>query len=672
MIMSATESPIRVGLMSPFSGLVELYGPEISWAGQIAANEINEAGGLLGRPFELIIVDDGSLPDTAVPAANRLIDEEGCVAIIGNLLSNSRISVASMVAEPRRIPYLNFSFYEGSIWTRYFFHFAALPNQQIEKMIPYMADKFGLKMFFAGSNYEWPRGSIDAAKRSLSAHGGEVVGEAYFDFGTGNFDGLLDELSKSGADVFVPYFAGSDQTNLLTQFTNKGLKKHMAVVMGHYDEAMVGHLPAEVREGFYSSNTYFMSVDTPENKSYKERLGELPDVTGVWPNGNGVLTNFGEGTYVCVKAFAQAVEMAGTTEAEAVIDALENITVKGPQGTVAMDPATHHAKVNTHLSRCNADGTFEIIQTFEAEPPEIPARYRDQFPGLRQEVEESRKEARDSFLDIVAAKNTSAGFIHTDENGLIVEVNDHASEIFDYSKDEFIGMSIHLLLPPHMREQHKEYFKRFVDSSQTNIAMGKQGDIFGYRKDGSQFPAQAAITKSSREGEARLIATIFDITDIKENVDDLQWQTSHDPLTGLLNRAAMVERLGRALDRSGKSDTTIEIILLDIKGFGDINDRYGFEVGDDVLVFVANALIHTAAKGTTIGRIGGDEFLIICEQKSDECKKRVLSEHLSASLKHGPLADGMHVALEVDFRNISVTGSDKDADQLLTSLYEAA
>jgi len=102
---------IRLGLMPPLTGLVELYGPEISRAARIACEDINERGGVLGRPLELIIEDDGSLPDTAVPAAKRLVDEHGCVAIIGNLLSNSRIAVAAQVAEPRHVPYLNFSFY---------------------------------------------------------------------------------------------------------------------------------------------------------------------------------------------------------------------------------------------------------------------------------------------------------------------------------------------------------------------------------------------------------------------------------------------------------------------------------------------------------------------------------------------------------------------------------
>lgn len=79
-----------------------MYGPEIIWAARIACDEVNEQGGVLGRQLELIIEDDGSLPQTAVPAARKLVDVHQCIAIIGNLLSNSRISVLEQVAEPKR------------------------------------------------------------------------------------------------------------------------------------------------------------------------------------------------------------------------------------------------------------------------------------------------------------------------------------------------------------------------------------------------------------------------------------------------------------------------------------------------------------------------------------------------------------------------------------------
>lgn len=469
--------PIRLGLMPPLTGLVDIYGAEIVCAARIASEEINGRGGVLGRPLELIVEDDGSLPQTALPAALKLADEYRCVALIGNLLSNSRIAVVDQVAEPRRIPLLNFSFYEGSISSRSFFHFAALPNQQIDKMIPYMTEHFGPKMFFADNNYEWPRGSIDAAKRSLQS-----VGEEYLAIGAlqEEIDALLNQVSRSGADVFVPYFAGTDQITPLPRFSELGLKKHMAVVMGHYDEVMVSRLPPQVREGLYSSNTYFMSVDTPENRHYLDLLARQPGIDGIWPHGNGVLTNFGEGTYLCVHAFAKAVAVAGTTEAEQLVNALETIRVTGPQGDVIMDAQTHHASVNTYLSGCNANGTFSIVERFGINPPVIPERYRDHAQADRLHESPMSPQVASRLAAEVSAVMNRAGtaqqilsladmaILATDEQGIIIESNRSACQLFGYSAEELLGMSIHLLLPPHFRQRHTELLRQFVASEATD------------------------------------------------------------------------------------------------------------------------------------------------------------------------------------------------------------
>ncbi|MDH5749309.1 MAG: EAL domain-containing protein [Rhodospirillales bacterium] len=639
------NDPVRLGLMPPLSGLVKLYGSEITWAAKIATDEVNERGGILGRPLELVVRDDGSMPEMAVPAAEKLIEDDGCVAIIGNLLSNSRIAVANRVADPKQVPYLNFSFYEGSISSRYFFHFAALPNQQIEKMIPFMAKSFGQKFFFAGSNYEWPRGSIDAAKRALIAHGGEVIGEKYLPIGSKNVEGLLGEVERSGADVFVPYFAGTDQINLLIRFTEMGLKERMKVVMGHYDEAMVSLLTPEVREGFYSSNTYFMSVDTPESKSYMKRLEKLPEVNGIWPNGNGVLTNFGEGAYICVHAFAKAAEMAGTVEAEALVDILETITVNGPQGKVIMDPLTHHATVNTHLSRCEADGTFTLIETFEPTAPEIPKRYRAEPDTHKKIFPETTVGQTRIFPRLVTSppapapspdvevsqkilKAVDIAIISIEEDGKIVQVNECAANMFGYPVCEMMGLSIHLLLPPHLRKAHKTHIQKFMKSGKERVAMGSRGEILGYRKDGSEFPAEATIAKF-RDGEGwKMVATLRNITDRIKREENLIWLGTHDTLTNLPNRSLMRDRIAHALARSQRTGLDVAVMFVDLDGFKLINDSYGHDIGDKLLVNIAKSLGHAVRPGDTVSRFGGDEFVILCENIKCESMVAGIAERI--------------------------------------------
>ncbi len=368
---------IPIGLMAPITGIAALHGPSIVLGAQLACDEINGGGGVLGRALKLVIEDDGSMPDTAVPAARRLIDQHRCVALIGTLMSNSRIAISAQVSEPLRIPYLNFAFYEGSIRGRYFFNFGALPNQQIDCIIPYLAEKFGDKMFFAGSDYEWPRGSIAAARHALTTIGGEAMGEEYLPIGSGRIDQMLERLQRSGANVFVSYFTGDEQIQVLERMAALELQDQFTTFAGHCDEALVQRLAPALRDGLYAVNSYFMAVDTPENKLLLDRIASR----AAQARADTPLTTCGEAAYLCVKAFALAAEQAGSVAADDLASTLKQIELYAPQGRVRMDKHTQHAHLNTYLARCNAHGRFDIVASFGLRAPSIPERYRSTGPS---------------------------------------------------------------------------------------------------------------------------------------------------------------------------------------------------------------------------------------------------------------------------------------------------
>ncbi|MBF0309683.1 MAG: ABC transporter substrate-binding protein [Magnetococcales bacterium] len=560
------RKPVRLGLMCPLSGLVKIYGPEVALAARIATAEVNEKGGILGRPLELIIEDDGSLPQSAVPAAEKLIEYHGCVALIGNLLSNARIAVAYRVAEPRGIPLLNFSFYEGSILSRYFFHFAALPNQQIHPMIPYMTEKYGGKMYFAGNNYEWPRGSIDEAKRLLSLSGGEIAGEEYLPIGVDKekIDELLQRVARSEAEVFMPFFAGADQMWLLTRFAEMGLKKRMAVVMGHFDEMMASQLTAGTRQGLYSVNTYFMSVATKANRRYLRRLLTQPGISDLWPPGNGILTNFGEGAYLCVKAFARAANRAGCLETEEIVRSLERLTVSSPQGSVRMDPATHHATVNTYLARCNAEGRFDIVKSFGAVPPRMPDRYGH----LRIDTRAAREE--DIRLQSRMMEYMTEGVcLVRAGNGLIVLCNRGLEKMLSRTRDEIVGapvtrfiapgnipsdntFKIKFTVPGHI--QHDTTFNR------VNTALYQKGywdgEIQVLKKDDSPLWCSVSINTITHAEHGEVwMAVLQDISARKQAEEELR-RYQADLEQTVHNRTAQLEEALQAAKEGARSKET--------------------------------------------------------------------------------------------------------------------
>ncbi|MCP5246511.1 MAG: EAL domain-containing protein [Burkholderiales bacterium] len=668
MSTKAIAEPIRLGVMSPMTGIVGLYGTEINWAARIACDEVNSNGGIAGRSVELVVIDDGSLPQTAIPAAIRLIDEYQCVAMIGNLLSNTRISVLKQVAEPRCIPLLNFSFYEGSLHSHYFFHFAALPNQQIDRMIPFMAEKCGLKMFFAGNNYEWPRGSIDAAKQMLGKISGEVVGEEYFEIGVkeSEIDSLLMHVAHSGADVFVPYFAGTDQIMLLTRFTEMGLKKRMAVVMGHYDEMMVSKMPASVREGFYSSNTYFMSVDTVENKRYLQSLQQQPDVTGIWPKGNGILTNFGEGAYLCVHAFAKAANEAGEIKGESLIRALSTVCVNGPQGKVTMRAKSHHAKVNNYLSRCNADGTFTIVSAFKGIEPVIPVRYQYQVSDIAQKKEKWKSKSISSDVRQILSL-VDLLIIVTDKTGVILEANQNACLLFDYSNNELIGKSIHNLFPLILYVQNTERLKKFVSGKETRLRMQLEDEIMGMRKDGAFVTLQLGISKYFCDDDLMLIFNMLDVTKRKHEEEALCRQSIYDTLTDLPNRFLIHGRLNNAMKRSQKDGLDVAVLFIDLDNFKLINDTHGHDVGDILLKEVAECLLLEVRPGDTVGRLGGDEFIVICEQIEAPSIISDLAMRINVVLRQPFFIENLQLFISASIGVVVSHGNEFTAENMLHS-----
>jgi diguanylate cyclase (GGDEF)-like protein/PAS domain S-box-containing protein len=201
--------------------------------------------------------------------------------------------------------------------------------------------------------------------------------------------------------------------------------------------------------------------------------------------------------------------------------------------------------------------------------------------------------------------------------GEIEAVNSKAERLFGYRREELIGKPVQALIPSSQGEPEPWYRKPAgvgVDAPRAH----ERSDLLACRKDGSEFPVEIQLTTLNSEEGTLLSVAVTDLTERNLAAALLTHRASHDPLTGLPNRTLLLDRLDHALARARRSKRTLALMFLDLDDFKLINDTRGHEVGDQLLVALTPRLTSALRPGDTIARFGGDEFVVLCEDLSDD------------------------------------------------------
>jgi len=352
----AEGQPIKLGLINMRTGAGSIHAIHVYRAVKLAVDEINAAGGLLGRKVILIEEDSHTEVDLALQKLNKLMKDDKAAATAVFDFSNILQAHVELAAKNKYL-ILGGGLNEGAFINHYMVGAFAQPNQWIFPIMDWAAKEVGKKAYLIGSDYAWGRGSLDAAKKHLVELGGSIAGEEYYPLGTTDWAPAVQKIKDSGADWILPMVAGNDYVVFLKQFFDFGLQKKIVVANTIFNEEDAPAFPPEIRDGLMTVASYFMSVDTPQNKVFLESLRKNfgKDV---------IMTNFGEAYYDQVHMWALAVKAAGTTETEAVIKALENLPpFVGPQGRLTIVPKTHCYIMNAYLGRVNADGTITAVKS---------------------------------------------------------------------------------------------------------------------------------------------------------------------------------------------------------------------------------------------------------------------------------------------------------------------
>ena len=371
---ASAADPIRVGVISPLTGAWTVYGRAHSAGFQMAVDEINEKGGVLGRPFEVVLGDSKTEPRIVVEQANRLIRQEQVDFLAGTFSSAERNAAGPVVTSANKI-LLYPPFYEGQekeyhpgVCNPNIFMFGPEPTQQVWPHLEYMMGEFGNKFFMIGSDYAWPRVTNLVTKRKLDELGGEVVGEVYIPFNTPQYESVLREIRDSGADIIFHSLTGSDTVNFRRQYAAAGMKDDFTFWTVDDEEVVTSGLGPEVSQGDYVSFDYFMTIEHPNNKAFldrfKAKFGQ-----------DALMNTVGVAMYNAAHMAAKAIEQAGEVSTEALRENLRGLTFDdAPQGPVRMREIDHQMVVPSYLMQVREGWTsvndmFQEVQSFESVEP---------------------------------------------------------------------------------------------------------------------------------------------------------------------------------------------------------------------------------------------------------------------------------------------------------------
>ena len=335
--------PIKVGVVTPLSGTYAPIGKQVRWGAELAVKEINAAGGVNGRPFELLFEDEEANPPVAVRKAEKLLQQDKVDLLTGTVNSGSTLAVGQVAERNDRILVTTVSYapsITGAQCSANVFRVNANAYMQSNALTSWLIKNApGKRYFFIGPDYEMGRSTISAFQNDVKRLGGTDVGATFPPLAAKDFTPYIGQIRAARPDVIMTATAGNDTVRLLTQLKEYGIlndKLTLAGAAGAVTQENLGAMGG-AGEGFLSAAGYSTDIDTPANKkfvpTFKKEFQHDPDL-------------FAADTYGLFYLFKQAIEKAGSTDTAKVRAAMEDAAWETPQGTKKIRKGDHQAVVD--------------------------------------------------------------------------------------------------------------------------------------------------------------------------------------------------------------------------------------------------------------------------------------------------------------------------------------
>lgn len=367
---------IKVGILHSLSGTMAISEVSVKDAEMMAIEEINAAGGVLGKKIEPVIEDGASNWPNFAEKAKKLLQQDKVATVFGCWTSASRKAVLPVFEENNGLLWYPVQ-YEGMEASPNIFYTGAAPNQQIVPAVEWLLKNKGKKFFLLGSDYVFPRTANKIIKAQLKAMGGELIAEEYTPLGHTDYSTIVNKINTAKPDVVFNSLNGDSNVAFFKQLKDAGItSKNLTTLSVSVAEEEIRGIGAANMKGHLVSWNYYQTTDTPENKDfvkkYKAKYGA-----------DRVTDDPIEAAYDAVYLWSAAVTKAGATDVAKVKEAAKGIEFKAPEGLVKIEGENQHIWKPVRIGEVTEDGLIkEIWSTEKTVKPDPFLKSYDWAKGL--------------------------------------------------------------------------------------------------------------------------------------------------------------------------------------------------------------------------------------------------------------------------------------------------
>jgi urea transport system substrate-binding protein len=371
------EETIKIGILHSLSGTMAISETTLKDAMLMLIDEQNKKGGLLGKKLEAVVVDPASDWPLFAEKARQLISQDKVAAVFGCWTSVSRKSVLPVFKELNSVLFYPVQ-YEGEESERNVFYTGAAPNQQAIPAVDYLAKEEKVERWvLAGTDYVYPRTTNKILESYLKSKGvkAEDIMINYTPFGHSDWQTIVADIKKFGSagkkTAVVSTINGDANVPFYKELANQGVKAtDIPVVAFSVGEEELAGIDTKPLVGHLAAWNYFQSVDTPENKDFIAKWKAFTK------NPKRVTNDPMEAHVIGFNMWVKAVEKAGTTNPDKVIDSIVGVQVPNLTGGVSEMLPNHHITKPVLIGEIKEDGQFETVsQTDHLVPGEAWSKY---------------------------------------------------------------------------------------------------------------------------------------------------------------------------------------------------------------------------------------------------------------------------------------------------------